>query len=111
MGPEYGATMGFFPVDEKTIEYLRLSGRDEKHIDTIEKYMKEQTMWYDGEPEYTDTIELDLSTVQPCLAGHKRPQDRILLSEMKEKFAESLRLWVWRSRGNPSPTSSVTGRS
>jgi len=92
MGPEYGATMGYFPVDEKTIEYLRLSGRDEKHIDTIEKYMKEQTMWYDGEPEYTDTLELDLSTVQPCLAGHKRPQDRILLSEMKEKFAETLKV-------------------
>ena len=91
MGPEYGATMGFFPVDEKTIDYLRLSGRDEDHIDTIEKFMKEQTMWYDGEPEYTDTLELDLSTVEPCLAGHKRPQDRILLSEMKEKFAESLK--------------------
>lgn len=91
MGPEYGATMGFCPVDEKTIEYLKLTGRDEAHIDTIEKYMKEQTMWYDGEPEYTDTLELDLSTVQPCLAGHKRPQDRILLSEMKEKFAESLK--------------------
>ena len=91
MGPEYGATMGYFPVDEKTIDYLRLSGRDEKHIDTIERYMKEQTMWYDGEPEYTDTLELDLSTVQPCLAGHKRPQDRILLSEMKEKFAETLK--------------------
>jgi len=90
MGPEYGATMGYCPVDEKTIEYLRLSGRDEDHIDTVEKYMREQTMWYDGEPEYTDTLELDLSTVEPCLAGHKRPQDRILLSEMKEKFAETL---------------------
>lgn len=90
MGPEYGATMGYFPVDEKTIEYLKLSGRDEAHIDTIEKYMREQTMWYEGEPEYTDTLKLDLSTVEPCLAGHKRPQDRILLSEMKEKFAETL---------------------
>lgn len=90
MGPEYGATMGFCPVDEKTIEYLRLSGRDEAHIDTIEKYMREQTMWYEGEPEYTDTLELDLSTVEPCLAGHKRPQDRILLSEMKERFADTL---------------------
>lgn len=90
MGPEYGATMGYFPVDEKTIEYLKLSGRDEAHIDTIEKYMREQTMWYEGEPEYTDTLELDLSTVEPCLAGHKRPQDRILLSEMKEKFEETL---------------------
>lgn len=90
MGPEYGATMGFCPVDEKTIEYLRLSGRDEAHIDTIEKYMREQTMWYEGEPEYTDILELDLSTVEPCLAGHKRPQDRILLSEMKERFADTL---------------------
>lgn len=90
MGPEYGATMGFCPVDEKTIEYLRLSGRDEAHIDTIEKYMREQTMWYEGEPEYTDTLELDLSTVEPCLAGHKRPQDRILLSEMKERFVDTL---------------------
>ncbi|MBR2093841.1 MAG: aconitate hydratase AcnA, partial [Candidatus Methanomethylophilaceae archaeon] len=90
MGPEYGATMGFFPVDEKTIEYLKLSGRDLDHIDTVEKYRKEQTMWYDGEPEYTDGLELDLSTMEPCLAGHKRPQDRILLSEMKEKFAETL---------------------
>ena len=91
MGPEYGATMGYCPVDEKTIEYLRLSGRDEAHIDTVEKYMKEQTMWYTGEPEYTDTIELDLSTVKPCLAGHKRPQDQIMLSEMKEKFADTLK--------------------
>ena len=57
MGPEYGATMGYCPVDEKTIEYLRLSGRDEKHIDTVEKYMKEQGMWYEGEPEYTDTLD------------------------------------------------------
>ncbi len=91
MGPEYGATMGYCPVDGKTIEYLRLSGRDEDHIDAVERYMKEQTMWYDGEPEYTDTLELDLSTVEPCLAGHKRPQDRILLSEMREQFAESLK--------------------
>jgi len=90
MGPEYGATMGYCPIDEKTIEYLRLTGRDEAHIDTIEKYAKEQTMWYDSEPEYTDTLELDLSTVEPSLAGHKRPQDRIPLSEMKERFAETL---------------------
>ncbi len=101
MGPEYGATMGYCPVDEKTIEYLRLSGRDEAHIDTVEKYMKEQTMWYDGEPEYTDTLELDLSTVEPCLAGHKRPQDRILLSEMKEKFAETLEALGVKERKKP----------
>lgn len=91
MGPEYGATLGFCPIDEKTIEYLRLSGRDPKHIDAVEKYAKEQTLWYSGEPEYTDTLELDLSDVEPCLAGHKRPQDRIPLSEMKNEFANTLK--------------------
>jgi aconitate hydratase 1 len=91
MAPEYGATMGFCPVDEKTIEYLRLTGRDPKHIDAVEKYAKEQTMWYTGEPEYTDTLELDLSAVKPCLAGHKRPQDRIVLSDMKKEFANTLK--------------------
>mgnify|MGYP002673081193 CR=1 FL=1 len=90
MGPEYGATMGFCPPDERTMEYLRLTGRDEKHIDAVEKYLKEQTMWYDSEPKYTDTLELDLSTVEPCLAGYKRPQDLIPMREMKERFAETL---------------------
>ena len=90
MGPEYGATTGFCPVDEKTIEYLRLTGRPEDHIDAVEKYCKEQTLWYDADPEYTDVLELDLSTVVPCLAGHKRPQDLIKMTEMKSRFAESL---------------------
>ncbi len=90
MAPEYGATMGYCPVDEKTIEYLRLTGRDEKHIDAVEKYMKEQTMWYGSEPEYTDTLELDLSSVEPCLAGYKRPQDLIPMRTMKEEFAKTL---------------------
>jgi len=90
MGPEYGATMGFFPVDGKTIEYLKLTGRSPEHIDTIEKYTKEQCLWYDGEAEYTDMLELDLSTVEPSLAGHKRPQDRIPLSKLKASFADSL---------------------
>jgi aconitate hydratase len=105
MGPEYGATMGFFPVDEKTIEYLRLSGRDPDHIDAVERYMKEQTMWYDGEPEYTETVELDLATVEPSLAGHKRPQDRIPLSGMKESFAETL-----KALGVEKQRPSVAGR-
>ena len=91
MGPEYGATMGYFPIDEKTIDYLRLTGRDKKHIDTVEKYAKEQTLWYDGEAEYTDMLELDLKEVVPSLAGYKRPQDRIALNEMKEKFSETLK--------------------
>jgi len=90
MAPEYGATMGYCPIDGKTIEYLKLTGRDPKHIDAVEKYAKEQTLWYDGEPEYSDSIELDLSTVRPCLAGHKRPQDRILLEDMKKEFSKVL---------------------
>ena len=91
MAPEYGATMGYCPIDGKTIEYLKLTGRDPKHIDAVEKYAKEQTLWYDGEPEYTDTLALDLSTVRPCLAGHKRPQDRIGLPDMKKEFSNALK--------------------
>ena len=91
MGPEYGATMGYFPIDGKTIDYLRLSGRSPDHIDAVEKYAKEQGIWYDGEAEYSDMLELDLSTVEPCLAGHKRPQDRIPLSRLKESFADTLK--------------------
>lgn len=91
MSPEYGATMGYCPPDEQTIAYLRLTGRDEKHIDAVEKYLKEQTMWYTTEPEYTDTLELDLSTVETSLAGYKRPQDLIPMRTMKEQFAETLK--------------------
>ncbi len=91
MAPEYGATMGYCPIDGNTIEYLRLTGRDSAHIDAVEKYAKEQTLWYDGEAEYTDLLELDLETVEPSLAGHKRPQDRIPLSEMRDHFAKSLK--------------------
>ncbi len=101
MGPEYGATMGYCPIDEKTIDYLKLTGRDPKHIETVEKYAKEQTLWYTDEPEYTDTLELDLSTVVPCLAGHKRPQDRIPLSKMKEEFDNALKALNVKERRMP----------
>lgn len=101
MGPEYGATTGFCPVDGKTIEYLRLSGRDEDHIDTVERYCKEQGLWYDEDPEYTDTLELDLSTVVPCLAGYKRPQDLIPMSGMREAFDEALNALGVDSRRGP----------
>ena len=90
MGPEYGATMGFFPVDGKTVDYLKLSGRNPDHIDLIEKYTKEQGLWYNGEAEYSDMLELDLGDVEPSLAGHKRPQDRIPLSKLKDSFADTL---------------------
>ena len=90
MAPEYGATMGFCPIDGKTVEYLVLTGKSPEHIDTIEKYAKEQGLWYTGEAEYTDMLELDLGDVEPSLAGHKRPQDRIPLSEMKNAFKNTM---------------------
>ena len=90
MCPEYGATMGFCPIDDKTVEYLRLTGRDPDHIELIEIYAREQTLWYDSEPDYSDTIELDLSTVGPCLAGFRRPQDRIQLRDMRSEFRNAL---------------------
>lgn len=87
MSPEYGATMGFFPVDEETIKYLKFSNRIEV-AELVEKYTKEQDMFFTGkeEPEYSKVIELDLSTVVPSLAGHKRPQDRIPVPNMKKDF-------------------------
>ncbi len=86
MAPEYGATMGYCPVDEMTIDYLRLTGRDEETVALAESYCRAQGLWYDEDPVYSETLELDLSTVVPCLAGHRRPQDRIPLPEMRERF-------------------------
>ena len=94
MAPEYGATMGFFPVDHETLSYLRRTGRDEAQITLVERYCKEQGIFRtDGipDPEFNDTLELDLSTVEPSLAGPLRPQDRILLRDMKSTFNHALR--------------------
>ena len=93
MAPEYGATCGFFPVDERTMEYLRLTGRDEQALQGVESFAKAQGLWYnseDVEKSYTAVLELDLSTVEPALAGPKRPQDRVDLKNMKSHFAHSL---------------------
>ncbi len=92
MCPEYGATVGFFPVDERTIEYMRLTGRDEEHIAAVAEYCKTQGMWRDDDREivYSSNLELDMSTVKPSLAGPKRPQDRIELSAMKSQWAVDL---------------------
>ncbi|MBK1659973.1 aconitate hydratase AcnA [Paracraurococcus ruber] len=93
MAPEYGATCGFFPVDATTIGYLNLSGRDEHRIRLVEEYAKAQGMWRDAntpDPVFTDTLELDLSTVEPSLAGPKRPQDRVALSSVASSFAKDL---------------------
>jgi aconitate hydratase len=91
MAPEYGATMGFFGVDEKTLEYLRATGRDEEHIETVRNYFTAQGMFgipLKGEVEYSNTIELDLAMIVPAVAGPKRPQDRIELTALKERFNE-----------------------
>lgn len=92
MAPEYGATMGFFPVDEQTTKYMRLTGRDEKLIETVEQYYREQGMWRDDKREivYSSTLELDMSTVEPALAGPKRPQDRITLANMQSQWKNDL---------------------
>ncbi|HEU4959954.1 MAG TPA: aconitate hydratase AcnA [Sphingomonas sp.] len=88
MAPEYGATCGFFPIDEKTIDYMRLTGRSEEQIALVEAYCKAQGMWHTGDqdPVFTDTLELDMSTVHASLAGPKRPQDRISLNKVDEVF-------------------------
>jgi aconitate hydratase len=92
MAPEYGATCGFFPVDEKTIEYLRFTGRDEERVQLVEAYAKEQGLWRDDkrDPIFTDILELDLADVEPSLAGPKRPQDRVALSAIAEGFKKDL---------------------
>jgi aconitate hydratase len=91
MAPEYGATCGFFPVDQVTLDYLRLSGRDEHRIKLVEAYTKAQGLWQtDVDPVFTDTLELDLGTVQPSLAGPKRPQDRVLLKDAASAFTAEL---------------------
>jgi aconitate hydratase len=92
MAPEYGATMGFFPVDDQTLKYLRLTGRDEKQIDLVERYCKEQGLWREknSEPVFSQTLELDLSKVRPSVAGPRRPQDRLELPEVSKNFRTAL---------------------
>ncbi len=93
MAPEYGATAGFFPVDEQTLEYLRLTGRSDRQVQLVERYCKEQQLFHTVAaplPRYTKRLQLDLSTLEPSLAGPKRPQDRVLLKDMKASFHRSL---------------------
>jgi aconitate hydratase len=93
MAPEYGATCGIFPIDAETINYLKLSSREPERIALVEAYAKAQGMWHDAkaaEPIFTDTLELDISTVEPSLAGPKRPQDRVPLSQAAEAFDREL---------------------
>ncbi|MCB1149528.1 MAG: aconitate hydratase, partial [Chlamydiia bacterium] len=91
MSPEYGATIGFFPADEKTLEYLAMTGRSKEQIKLVEEYLKAQGLFgipRSGEVDYSKVVELDLSDVRPCVSGPKRPQDRIDLKDLKERFTE-----------------------
>ncbi len=96
MSPEYGSTIAVFPIDSKTTDYLRLTGRSEEQIALVETYAKEQGLWHDDdhEPRYSEYLELDLSTIVPSIAGPKRPQDRVILAHAKQGFREALRDYV-----------------
>ncbi|HEY0013689.1 MAG TPA: aconitase family protein, partial [Allosphingosinicella sp.] len=102
MAPEYGATCGFFPIDPKTLDYYRLTGRTEEQIALVEAYAKEQGLWLepgsDVEPIFTDTLRLDMSSVEPSLAGPKRPQDKVALSKVDEEFVASFESEYGHSR-------------
>ncbi len=86
MAPEYGATCGFFPIDEETLKYLEFSGRSKENIQIVEKYAKEQNLWASEDVVFTDTLSLDMSTVVPTISGPKRPQDKVLLTEASKNF-------------------------
>jgi aconitate hydratase len=102
MSPEFGSTCAIFPIDDVTIEYLRLTGRDEAHVALVEAYAKEQGLWHDPsrEPRFSEHLELDLSTVVPSIAGPKRPQDRVELSKAKAGFREVLPAYVSHREGD-----------
>jgi aconitate hydratase len=105
MSPEYGSTIAVFPIDARTIEYLRLTGRTESQIALVERYAKEQGLWHDDnrEPKYSEYLELDLGSVVPSLAGPKRPQDRVILAHAKGGFREALDDYVEDSEAPDLP--------
>ena len=90
MAPEYGATCGFFPIDDETLKYLKFSGRDQHTVEIVEKYAKEQGLWASNDLEFTDVISLDMSTVVPTISGPKRPQDKVLLTDAPNSFKKVL---------------------
>ena len=91
MAPEYGATCGFFPIDDETLKYLKFSGRDENIVKIVEEYAKAQGLWASNEIEFTDTLSLDMSTIVPTISGPKRPQDKVLLTDAAKSFNESFK--------------------
>ena len=104
MSPEYGSTISIFPIDEETLAYLRFTGRPEEQVALVEAYAKAQGLWHDPahEPQYSERLELDLSTVVPSIAGPKRPQDRIPLTEAKPALAKSLAALPGAPQSNPA---------
>ncbi|MFW0163093.1 aconitate hydratase AcnA [Actinomyces sp. SKVG-SVH-4(1)] len=110
MSPEFGSTAAIFPIDEVTLDYLRLTGRSEERVRLVEAYTKAQGMWHDParEPVYSEYLELDLSTVVPSIAGPKRPQDRIVLSRAKESFQEVLPTYASQV-SKPTPVTMADG--
>ncbi len=110
MAPEYGATMGFFPVDAETIRYMKFSGRSEKQISLAEAYLKHEGLFHTSstpDPVFSDTLELDLSMVEPSIAGPKRPQDRVLLTKAKPSYRNSL-IEMLETKGSPIDKPSAT---
>ena len=101
MSPEFGSTCAIFPIDDVTLDYLRLTGRDDEQVALVEAYAKEQGLWHDpsNEPRFSEYLELDLGDVVPSIAGPKRPQDRIILSESKKTFREQLPSYTLGCRG------------
>ena len=91
MAPEYGATCGFFPIDDETLKYLKFSGRDENIVKIVEEYAKAQGLWASNDIEFTDTLSLDMSTIVPTISGPKRPQDKVLLTDAAKSFNESFK--------------------
>ena len=91
MAPEYGATCGFFPIDDETLKYLKFSGRDNTTVKIVEEYAKAQGLWASNEIEFTDTLTLDMSTLVPTISGPKRPQDKVLLTDAAKSFKESFK--------------------
>ena len=111
MAPEYGATCGIFPIDQKTLSYLEFTGRSKEHLALVETYAKEQGLWHtESTPEaaYSDTLHLDLSTVEPSVAGPRRPQDRIPLSQVKKSFVSAMELAAAGGSGGSPPTPSTS---
>jgi aconitate hydratase len=107
MAPEYGATCGFFPIDDETLKYLKFSGRDDETVKIVEDYAKAQGLWASSDIEFTDTLTLDMSTIVPTISGPKRPQDKVLLSDASKSFDKSFKENTGRDEFKSSKVSST----